>query len=125
MPGRRIMVVDDDADTLKCMTTLLELYVYQVLAHSSPSDTVAQVLHYQPHLVILDLNIHVPDTGWYVFQALRASPTTARVPVLLYSSKHSFHCSHRDEVRAMDGDVLEKPFKPAALLRAVKAIVAA
>src|SRR3954452_10790566 len=51
----RVLVVDDDADTLSSMSILLEMYGYQVFTAEDGFEALELVSAYQPHVVVLDV----------------------------------------------------------------------
>jgi DNA-binding response OmpR family regulator len=117
-----IVVVDDDADTLEFMTECLTSYGYQVIPWSSSSGAIEQIQQQHPDLVVLDHRLDRPPNGWEIFLALRAEPTTAHIPVILYSAEPMVLQSYRDRLRSMGGDVLDKPFKMEALVAKIEAL---
>ena len=122
MSELNIMVVDDDADTLEFMTECLTAYGYQVLPWRSSSGAIEQIQQRQPDLVVLDHRLDLPPNGWEIFTTLRALPTTAHCPVILYSAEPIVLQSFCDRIRSMGGDVLDKPFKMEALVAKIEAL---
>jgi DNA-binding response OmpR family regulator len=122
MSELNIMVVDDDADTLEFMAECLTAYGYQVMPWRTSSGAIEQIQQQQPDLVVLDHRLDLPPNGWEIFSALRAEPTTAHIPVILYSAEHMVLQSYCERVRSMGGDVLDKPFKMEALVAKIEAL---
>src|SRR5688500_12677596 len=117
---KRVLIVDDDHDTHIFIHDLLEMYGYEAdCVHST--DVAQEVIHRElPDFLILDLHVERPYAGWLLLQQLRTDPTTAVIPVVLATSDRDFVHSHRNEVHALGGDVLEKPFPLDTLVELVK-----
>ena len=63
MAGQRIVVVDDDLDTLELMDDLLPQEGFQPILCSEAEDACGIVRRTQPDLVILDLQMGGPHSG--------------------------------------------------------------
>jgi len=58
-------------------------------------------------------------------QELRTDPATSTIPAVLVTSDRDFVRSYKNEVRALGGQVLEKPFDPDKLLQIVEVMLGA
>ena len=121
VPGlspRRVLVIDDDADTILLYRRFLEPE-YAVLVAHSWLEAQQSLPTAQPGLVLLDVLMPVED-GWTILAALRSDPRTARLPVLV--------CSVLDQAELALSlgatQVLQKPINPQALLRTIRAVLA-
>ncbi|CAA9288458.1 MAG: hypothetical protein AVDCRST_MAG93-3714 [uncultured Chloroflexia bacterium] len=123
MQNHHIMVIEDDAVTLEYMEEFLSLYGYQVTPWNTSAGAVDQITRSQPDLVVLDQRLDGATDGWEILQTLRSRPATAHIPVILYSAENAFLRSHRDQVLAMGGDVLNKPFLPDELLGKIRELI--
>jgi CheY-like chemotaxis protein len=82
----RILVVDDNADSIKIMRTVLENRGYQVTAASNGAAALECLQTEPPDLVLLD--VMMPEiSGLDVLQRIKENATTARVPVILVTAK--------------------------------------
>lgn len=78
----RVLVADDDADTVRTLTALLELEGHVVRAVHSGSDVLPAVPIFRPDAIILDISI--PGlSGYAVAQAVRHSFTDMRRPLMI------------------------------------------
>lgn len=78
----RVLVADDDADTVRTLTALLELEGHVVRAIHSGADVLAVVPIFRPDAIILDISI--PGlSGYAVAQAVRHSFTDMRRPLMI------------------------------------------
>ena len=82
----RILVVDDNSDSLAIMRTILENRGYEVVAASSGADALAVVRSAPVDLVLLD--VMMPDvSGIEVLQQIKLNAETGRLPVILVTAK--------------------------------------
>jgi PAS domain S-box-containing protein len=79
-----VLVVDDDPSVLEVVCTILERRDYRAVPASSGQEALARAAAEPPDAVVLDLVMPGTD-GWEVLGALRASPPTADVPVVILS----------------------------------------
>jgi CheY-like chemotaxis protein len=78
----RVLVADDDADTVRTLTVLLELEGHVVRAIHSGADVLAAVPIFRPDAIILDISI--PGlSGYAIAQAVRHSFTDLRRPLMI------------------------------------------
>ncbi|SIO29544.1 PAS domain S-box-containing protein [Singulisphaera sp. GP187] len=69
--GRRLLVVDDNADTVRSMARLLRLKGHEVATASTGFEAVERVNEFKPEIVLLDIGLPGMD-GYQVAQKLRA-----------------------------------------------------
>jgi signal transduction histidine kinase/ActR/RegA family two-component response regulator len=88
-PGAPIVVViEDDANARDLVHRTLERAGFAVLGTPSAIEGMRLIQTYAPALLILDL--HLPDgSGYELLAALRASPQSADLPVVVFSSESS------------------------------------
>jgi CheY-like chemotaxis protein len=78
----RVLVADDDADTVQTLTALLELEGHVVRAVLSGAEVLPAVPSFRPDAIILDISI--PGlSGYAVAQAVRHSFTDMRRPLMI------------------------------------------
>jgi PAS domain S-box-containing protein len=80
-----ILVVEDDLDLARVMTTALESHGIRTLHAVTGSDAVQLCRQHEPCLIVLDLILPDMD-GFAVVAALRESATLRRIPLLVYSA---------------------------------------
>jgi CheY-like chemotaxis protein len=66
----RVLVVDDDLDTLDLFATLLGLWGHEVRVLENPTRALSAALEFLPDLVFLDLGMPEVD-GWQVAKQMR------------------------------------------------------
>jgi CheY-like chemotaxis protein len=84
--AQKILVVDDDLDSVKLVGMMLQRRGYDIIAAQSGSQALAKAQAENPDLVILD--IMMPDVdGYEVCRRLRANPATADLPIIMFTAK--------------------------------------
>jgi CheY-like chemotaxis protein len=76
----RLLVVEDDADNLALLTTILrEKFI--VLAHGSATEAVMDVLGFKPNLLVLDVGMR-PVNGMECLATIRSLPGYSGIPAI-------------------------------------------
>jgi PAS domain S-box-containing protein len=85
LPVGAVLVCDDDPDVVEVLAAMLEAHGYSTLrAHSGP-EALTLATDQAPSLVLMDLRM--PGmSGWETIAALRASPATAEIPIVILSA---------------------------------------
>lgn len=119
--AEKILVIDDDLDSLKLIGLLLQRQGYQVVAAPGGSQGLAQAESENPDLILLD--IMMPDMdGYEVCKRLRKDPRLAHIPIIMFTAKTRVD----DKVTGFEAgadDYLTKPTHPAELASRIKAIL--
>lgn len=119
--SERILVVDDDVDTLRLVGLMLQRQGYEVLAASNGSLGLTKAFEERPDLILLD--VMMPDMdGFEVTRRLRKNPATASIPILMFTAKNQLD----DKVAGFEvgaDDYLTKPTHPTELQAHVKALL--
>lgn len=112
LPGRRLLVIDNEQSILDSMALLLEQWGCRVLT-ALDLPAALQVLDGQaPELILADYHLDHGITGAEVLQALREHFRQA-IPALVISADRSDAC--RRELQALGVALLNKPVKPGKL----------
>jgi CheY-like chemotaxis protein/MinD-like ATPase involved in chromosome partitioning or flagellar assembly len=118
----KILIVDDDLDTLRLVGLMLQRQGYQISAATNGAQGLSKALEEKPDLILLD--VMMPDMdGYEVTRRLRKNPTTASVPILMFTAKTQLD----DKVTGFEvgaDDYLTKPTHPTELQAHVKALLA-
>jgi len=108
----KVLVVDDDPDSLVLMEDYLADFGCEVLQASSGVVGLEMAQTHKPDLVTLDL--HMPDLdGWEVLRRLKADPDVRHIPVVIAS------IAANEGRGKLSGavDLLTKPIERSDLLR--------
>ena len=101
-----ILVVDDEPQIRKLLTTGLGGYGHEVIAAADGATALALVAQRRPDLVVLDIHLGREPDGLEVCRRLRE---WSRVPIIMLSVRGD----ERTKVQALDAgadDYLTKPF---------------
>jgi pilus assembly protein CpaE len=118
----KILIVDDDVDTLRLVGLMLQRQGYQITAATNGEQALEKAFEERPDVVLLD--IMMPDMdGYEVTRRLRKNPTTSTTPILLFTAKTQLD----DKVAGFEAgadDYLTKPTHPAELQAHIRALLA-
>jgi DNA-binding response OmpR family regulator len=120
--AEKILIVDDDVDTLRLVGLMLQRQGYQITAATNGQQGLNKAVEEQPDLILLD--VMMPDMdGYEVTRQLRQNPITADTPILMFTAKTQLD----DKVAGFEvgaDDYLTKPTHPSELQAHVKALLA-
>lgn len=120
--AEKILIIDDDLDTLRLVGLMLQRQGYQITAATSGQQGLEKAFEDIPNLILLD--IMMPDMdGYEVARRLRANEKTVDVPILMFTAKTQLD----DKVTGFEvgaDDYLTKPTHPSELQSHVKALLA-
>jgi len=117
-----ILAVDDDPRIRRFVTDALQEAGHEVHAVEDAESAIAQLLSTRPDLFLLDINLPGMH-GIALAQKLKETRGTQSIPVVILSAR----TDPRDKVAAYASGALtylEKPFKKADLLDAIKTALA-
>lgn len=118
----KILVVDDDVDTLRLVGLMLQRQGYQIVAANNGHQAITMAQNENPDLILLD--VMMPDMdGYEVTKQLRAVPVTKGTPIIMFTAKSQVD----DKVAGFEAgvdDYLTKPTQPRELFAHVKAVLA-
>lgn len=107
-PRGTILIVDDNADLVRGLTTLLTNDGYKVVSLASGAQVAESVALNKPDLVVLDVMMPVVD-GWEALRKIRENPTNDRLPVMMLTAKGTEDAKVHGFGLGAD-DYLAKPF---------------
>jgi len=120
--SEKILIVDDDLDTLRLVGLMLQRQGYQISAATNGQQGLDKAFEEDPDLILLD--VMMPDMdGYEVTRRLRQNPSTASTPILMFTAKTQLD----DKVVGFEvgvNDYLTKPTHPSELQARVKALLA-
>jgi len=120
--SEKILLVDDDTDTLRLVGVTLQRQGYEVRVANSGQQALTMVQSELPDLILLDIMMPEMD-GYDVARHLRSDPTTAEIPIIMFTAKTQVD----DKVMGFEAgadDYLTKPTQPRELFAHIKAVLA-
>ncbi len=119
--AEKILIVDDDVDTLRLVGLMLQRQGYQISAATNGQQGLGKAVEELPDLILLD--VMMPDMdGYEVTRQLRQNSLTAGIPILMFTAKTQLD----DKVTGFEvgaDDYLTKPTHPSELQAHVKALL--
>jgi CheY-like chemotaxis protein len=130
MPGRKILVIDDDPDIISFLTALLQDNGYEACSAKNGEEGWEKVREEHPDLICLDL-LMPQKSGVKLYGQIRKDPALKRLPVIMITGfgppeypgidfKRFIH--HRSAVPPPDG-YLEKPIDRDELLAVITRVL--
>lgn len=119
--AEKILIVDDDVQTLRLVGLMLERQGYKILAASNGTQAIGMARSENPDLILLD--VMMPDVdGFSVARTLRKEPETTDIPILMFTARSQVE----DKIAGYEAgadDYLTKPIHPAELTAHMRAIL--
>ncbi|HET6597897.1 MAG TPA: response regulator [Anaerolineales bacterium] len=120
--SEKILIIDDDLDTLRLVGLMLQRQGYQISAATNGQQGLDKAFEEDPDLILLD--VMMPDMdGYEVTRRLRQNPSTLQTPILMFTAKTQLD----DKVIGFEvgaNDYLTKPTHPSELQARVKTLLA-
>jgi CheY-like chemotaxis protein len=117
----KVLIVDDDVQTLRLVGLMLERQGYKILAANTGSQAIQMARTEHPDVIVLD--IMMPDMdGYEVTRRLRQDAETSNIPILMFTAKSQVE----DKVSGYESgadDYLTKPIHPAELTAHLRALL--
>lgn len=118
MSGKRILLIDDDADLSYIIADMLESYGYVVTCVADSEAALELLSDNVYHLIVLDINL----PGMTGFELCRELRRLSTVPVIFASAR----TNETDRITGFDiggDDYLPKPYSMKELLSRVNALI--
>jgi DNA-binding response OmpR family regulator len=119
--SEKILIIDDDLDTLRLVGLMLQRQGYQISAATNGQQGLEKAFEEDPDLILLD--IMMPDMdGYEVTRRLRKNPSTMETPILMFTAKSQLD----DKVIGFEvgaDDYLTKPTHPSELQARIQALL--
>lgn len=119
--AEKILIVDDEVDSLKLIGLMLKRHGYEVSVAETGTKALEKAQSGNPDLIILD--VMMPDMdGLEVCRRLKASEDTANTPIIMFTAKVLID----DKVQGFEAgadDYLTKPTHPAELVNRVRSVL--
>ncbi len=115
-PKKRVMIIEDDPDTIELLGVILELRGYEPIPAYGGQAGLQKLEEGPVDLILLDLMMDDID-GWTVLGTIKADEALMGIPVIILSVKHQLEDLGR--AKAHEGQFvgyMVKPFNMRALL---------
>jgi CheY-like chemotaxis protein len=115
LPGKRILLVDDNEDARELLAGLLELQGYRIEAASDADGALEIAARFQPQIVVLDLGLPEVD-GWELARRLRKVDGLTAVRIVALTG----YGSERDRERSREAGIDVHLLKPVEISQLTK-----
>ncbi|MBU0807285.1 MAG: response regulator [Gammaproteobacteria bacterium] len=112
LPGRRLLVLDNELSILHSMSALLEQWGCEVLTATDQAGALQVLGEHAPELILADFHLDHGVVGSQVVQHMREH-FGLNIPAVIITADRSDQC--RRELQAMGVPLLNKPVKPGKL----------
>jgi len=106
----RIAVVNDDTVFLDMMAAVLRERGWEVSVYREGDSAFEKLRDDPPDVIILDIRMEKPETGWTVLELLTLDPRTSPIPVIVCSGAILDLREREGMLRKYGIAVLPKPF---------------
>ena len=121
---KTILIIDDDADFVEAMSSLLEAKEYQVISAPNGKEGFLKAKNEVPDLILLDVMMSTKSEGFDLAREFKSDAKTKDLPVIIITGiRKDMNLPfgfEPDEDWLPVKSILEKPVKPEALLKAVE-----
>jgi DNA-binding response OmpR family regulator len=119
--SKRILVVDDEPHIVKLVGSRLKANGFEVLSAYNGLQALRVAYTEKPDLILLD--VRMPDGGGFaVFENLKASEVTCKIPVIFMTADPEQET--REKALDMGPEYfLNKPFNPEELLAKIETVL--
>lgn len=122
-PHTHLVVIDDDDDIRLLVCTMLEGTQWSIATCSDAATALDCVRKERPDVILLDLRLNSTRSGWDILRELRDDPSTAVVPVILFTADRRALQENEGRMKDLTVGVLCKPFELDELYQALDAAV--
>jgi len=120
---KKILVVDDDLDTVELIAIMLDSAGYSVITTNSGNECLEILKKERPDLIILDVMLETITEGFNVGCEIKNNPQYRSIPIILISAidKHTGFPVDTTFIKA--DEFFEKPFEPRTLLNSIERLL--
>lgn len=122
LPGRRLLVIDNEESILLSMAALLEQWGCTVVTATDEQSALTALDGVAPDAILADYHLDHGLTGWDVVLAVRGRFNQA-LPVVMITADRSDQC--RQQLQGCGVPVLNKPVKPGKMRSVLSHLLAA
>ena len=118
----KILVVDDEPDTLEFISVMLEDNGASVIRAVNGEEALEKARYEMPDLMTLDISMPGMD-GSQVFEIMRGDPVLKKIPVCIISGKPELRRLIYQRTIPLPEGYLDKPVNEKSLLMTVRKIL--
>ncbi len=115
LKGWKILVVDDEPDSLEVAQTLLAFYGAEVKTAANGQEALDLLLTFHPRFILSDISMPVMD-GWQLVYTVKNEPRTKDIPMIALTA-HAMVGDRERVMRAGYHNYLTKPLAPMTFIQ--------
>lgn len=121
MPGKKILIVDDDQDLVKLLVRKLAQANFEALVAYDASQAISVAHKESPSLILLDMRLPAGG-GLGTLQNLKNSMKTSMIPIIIITGQDT--AGTQREVRNYDVEhIMTKPLDMEALIQKIRELL--
>ena len=116
--SKRILVVEDQMDSLQIVRDLLRVNGYEMTEAQNGEEALVAVAQKRPGLILMDIQLPIMD-GYEATRRIKANPSLCSIPIIAVTS----YALSGDEEKARAAgcnDFGPKPYSPRQLLAKIR-----
>ncbi|MEW6579612.1 MAG: response regulator [Chloroflexota bacterium] len=117
----RILVVDDESDTLRLLHTILQISGFDPITTLNSADAIGLAERERPDVVLLDIMMPQPD-GFVLCKQMRQNPATKDLPIIFVTAYQSLDIEER-RVEAGGDLIMHKPITADSLISTINQVL--
>ncbi|QHF45703.1 hybrid sensor histidine kinase/response regulator [Pseudomonas sp. S35] len=121
LPGRRLLVIDNETSILDSMRALLGQWGCEVVTATDQAGALLALQGRAPELILADYHLDHGVVGCQVVRHLREH-FDQKIPAVIITADRTDHC--RRALRRLDAPLLNKPVKPGKLRAVLSQLLA-
>jgi len=106
----KVAVINNDTDFLSLMNDLLNSSGWDTIVCRESNLAVGMVKADKPDIVVLDVRMETPESGWNVLELLKLDPDTRHLPIVVCSAAVGDLREREEWLRGHGVQTLPKPF---------------
>jgi two-component system, cell cycle response regulator DivK len=112
--SKRILVVEDQADSRRIIRDMLAATEYEVIEAENGEEALAAIAKQRPDLILMDVQLPIMD-GYTATRRIKADPVLQSIPIIAVTS---FALDGEEKIAKAAGcdDYVPKPYSPRELL---------
>lgn len=119
--NKNILIVDDEDAIVTLLETILNIYGYNAITCTAPTEAEKMAESLRPALIILDVAMPEKD-GYEVCLELKKNPLTRDIPVLMVTALALIQDKKKGLACGADGFVF-KPFDPNVVITEIEKLI--
>ena len=116
--SKRILVVEDQADTRQIIRDMLASTDYEITEAENGEQALAAIAKQRPDLILMDIQLPIVD-GYTATRQIKSDPALRSIPIIAVTSYALREEENKARAAGCD-DYVPKPFSPRQLLAKIR-----